>query len=183
MRTVIGIDPSLGGFAVATGNEDGMVGLEEWRTKPSGKDVSARMARIEKLVRATVALVEGAAPELVVIEGYSFASSHGTIAVVELGAVLRARLHEMGLRLVEVPPSTLKKWATGKGNAPKAAMVSAVSRRFDRAFSTDNQADAYALFELGRQLAGLSEPTVAHQRDVVAKLGPVALPGPAAAAE
>ena len=45
-----------------------------------------------------------------------------------------------------VPVGTIKKFATGKGNAPKADMILAVNTRWGIDVSDDNEADAIALF-------------------------------------
>lgn len=61
-----------------------------------------------------------AAAELVAIEGYSFGSKgRAVVSIGELGGVVRLALAEAGVAFVDVPPSTLKKYATGKGNAGK----------------------------------------------------------------
>jgi Holliday junction resolvasome RuvABC endonuclease subunit len=51
-----------------------------------------------------------------------------------------------------VPVGTIKKHATGKGNASKDHMVSA-ARRLGHAPADDNEADAIALLYLARELA------------------------------
>jgi len=88
---------------------------------------------------------------IVLIEGYSFSSrnSHAH-ALGELGGVVRLALHENGVPYVDVPPNCLKKFATGKGNATKAQVVSAVSARTGSMFDTDDEADAWVLAEIGR---------------------------------
>lgn len=88
---------------------------------------------------------------IVLVEGYSFSSrnSHAH-ALGELGGVVRVALHENGVPYVDVPPNCLKKFATGKGNASKAQVVSAISARTGVVFDTDDEADAWVLAEIGR---------------------------------
>ena len=62
-------------------------------------------------------------------------------AVIELFA----QDHEINYR--GYSPAELKKFATGKGNANKAAMIAAVSKRWGPT-SDDNEADAIALMHL-----------------------------------
>lgn len=45
-----------------------------------------------------------------------------------------------------IPVGTIKKFATGKGNASKDAMISAVAERWGLITDDDNEADAFALF-------------------------------------
>lgn len=184
MRTVVGIDPSLSGFAVATGTADGVTSVEEWKTKPAGSLVVNRMVRASRLVEGAVDLTQKLRAELVVIEGYSYGSAGNAKDIVELGGALRYRMWAAGLVVLEVPPSTLKKWATGKGNADKTFVATELTRLYGRAFVSNNQSDAFALCEIGRQVVGLGEPATAAQREAITKLGrPVALPSVAAAAE
>ena len=64
----------------------------------------------------------------VAIEGYSFSSrnSHAH-SLGELGGTIRVALYERGIPWMEIPPTTRAKFATGKGNAGKAEVVSAIS--------------------------------------------------------
>lgn len=62
-------------------------------------------------------------------------------------AVLTAWCEEYGVAYVGIPVGTIKKFATGKGNADKAAMVAA-ARGWGFAPGDDNEADAIALMML-----------------------------------
>ena len=46
-----------------------------------------------------------------------------------------------------VPVGTIKKFATGKGNAPKSAMIEAVYMKWGVVTDSDDEADAVALFQ------------------------------------
>lgn len=65
-------------------------------------------------------------------------------------------------RVVKIAPSRLKVWATGKGNADKHAMTVAAIRNGwacdSNEGTTDDEADAFHLYCLGKQLVG--EPVV-----------------------
>lgn len=90
---------------------------------------------------------------LVIIEGYD-PHPLGALALIraaELGGIVRAGLLELDIRWVDVPPSTLKKYATGKGNANKDAMLAA-ARAAGANPSTDDEADAYWLRCIGIEL-------------------------------
>lgn len=58
---------------------------------------------------------------------------------------LTAFCEEMGIPYQGVPVQTIKKHATGKGNAPKEAVQAAMKARGHQNFSDDNEADALAL--------------------------------------
>jgi Holliday junction resolvasome RuvABC endonuclease subunit len=84
---------------------------------------------------------------------------------------IRALLLDFGVPYVVVPPSSLKFYATGNGNADKAAMILAAYKRGDREFTDDNQCDAWWLHLAGRDRTGdpfFSLPQV--QRDCLNKL-------------
>lgn len=77
-----------------------------------------------------------------------------------------------GRRVLKVAPATVKKFATGKGNADKHAMtVAAMRAGWDSDNSTNDEVDAWWLWALGRHL--LDAPVVAdtaYRRDVIDKL-------------
>ena len=50
-----------------------------------------------------------------------------------------------------VPVGTIKKFASGKGNASKQQMIEAVEDRFGCIVADDNEADAIALLEYVRR--------------------------------
>jgi Holliday junction resolvasome RuvABC endonuclease subunit len=87
--------------------------------------------------------------DVVVLEGYSYASPNQAHQIGELGGVIRAWLFEHRLPFAVVPPASLKKFATGKGNAPKDAMLAAAIRRFGFEGSDNNEADAWLLRCMG----------------------------------
>jgi crossover junction endodeoxyribonuclease RuvC len=153
MIPVVGIDPGLTRTAVAHGTgaepEDVLV-----RTRSSG---AARMAFIRRQVE--LILVELERP-LILIEGFPFArqAQAYTFETGGLGWVLRVAMHDLGLRFVEVPPTTLKTFVTGKGNADKIRLTSELTHRTGRVFASDDTADAFGLWCLGRAAIGLSHP-------------------------
>lgn len=93
--------------------------------------------------------------DLVIAEGYSFGSPGRLVYAGELGGIIRYELFERGIPFVDVPPATLKKYSTGKGNAKKIDMVVAARERFGFTHSTDdNECDAYLLWAMARQAYG-----------------------------
>jgi len=95
---------------------------------------------------------EHPAPLVAIIEGYSFASrnSHAH-ALGELGGVVRVLLHELSIPVIEVPPTSRAKFATGKGNAGKSEVVSSISARTGRLWlgpGNEDRCDAWILQEM-----------------------------------
>lgn len=66
-------------------------------------------------------------------------------------ALLYARCAEIGAHPVPVPVGTIKKHATGKGNANKEAMIRTAKQKFKIDPVDDNHADALHLFDVTSQ--------------------------------
>ena len=141
-RNVIGLDLSI--TATGAARDDGSV--ETWRTQP--KDGDNRLNRITWSVLGAVGGVD-----LVVIEGPVVRSSAAVVIGMVHGAV-RAQLNDIGTPYAVVPPATLKKYATGKGNADKTAMALALFKRTGLELADDNQVDAWWLRAAGLQHLG-----------------------------
>jgi Holliday junction resolvasome RuvABC endonuclease subunit len=96
----------------------------------------------------------------VIIEGYSFASRNSQAhAIGELGGVVRLCLWNLRIPYIEVPPTCRAKFATGKGNAGKNEVMSAVSARTGIVWAgsgADDLCDAWLLEECGRARIGTS---------------------------
>lgn len=139
---VAGIDPSLSrtGLWLPTGARS-----IEARRIPKG-DLNARAGRLVHIVSQVLAAVTRTDVDLVVLEGYSLGGQRGYAAAYscELGGTLRAELAAARFHLAEVPPSTLKKYATGSGKADKQAMVAA-ARTLGAEVANDDEADAFFL--------------------------------------
>jgi Holliday junction resolvasome RuvABC endonuclease subunit len=82
------------------------------------------------------------------------ASGNRAHQIGEWGGVLRLALYDhLAQPIVEVPPSSLKKYLTGRGNADKDLMLSTATRRFDRVLNND-EADALALWAMAMDAYG-----------------------------
>lgn len=121
-------------------------------------------------IREHLAVDYCATADLVVIEGYSFGSGRagGTThahALGELGGAVRLELWDRGIPYVDVPPASLKKYATGRGNANKEQVLVAAVRRLDYQGADPNEADALWLREMGCDAYQTRPPRVpaAHQ--------------------
>ena len=113
------------------------------------------MERIEYIVAALDELLSGAwNVTRINIEGYSFGSRGSAVFdVAELGGIVRWHLHTLGYEYRIVSPSSLKKAATGKGNADKGAMLAAAIRKHGYEGSDHNEADAIHLAHYGEGAA------------------------------
>ena len=137
MTRVLGLDLSL--TATGYAYTDEVVGTFKPKTRGMQR---LRDIRSNLLELAHVA-------DVVVLEGYAFARPNQAHQLGELGGVIRLELFERRIPYVEVAPAALKKFATGKGNAPKDAMIAAAIRRFGFEGSDNNEADAWMLRCMG----------------------------------
>lgn len=89
----------------------------------------------------------------VIIENYSFASRGSRqFSIGEVGGVARLLFKQMDITFIEVPPTCRAKFATGRGNASKNEVVSAISARTGIVWTgkgADDMCDAWILLEMG----------------------------------
>jgi len=174
----VGLDPSFTGFAVAVLNEAGE--LEQhtvFKSKPTGKTVGHRMLRINTLLGSVFEVLKDMRACHVAIEGYSYASNvPGVNERAELGGVLRDRLvgSDNVMLVHEAAPHQLKKFATGKGNGDKTAVIANVVKRWGHVFRSDDEYDAFVLARIGWCIADIGRCETAKQREVIdAILNPI----------
>ncbi len=143
----IGLDLSLTSTGVAVGDET-------FAISATGLTGPARLQHVRSEFHNYLAnrLHDTQKKPLIVVEGYSFASrnSHAH-ALGELGGVIRLWLYDHGFAYVDVPPTVRAKFATGRGNAGKSEVVSAVSARTGIVWSGsggDDRCDAWILQEM-----------------------------------
>jgi Holliday junction resolvasome RuvABC endonuclease subunit len=91
-------------------------------------------------------------PEVICIEGYAIGNKFTRTEMVECGTVVRLELYRLKKRWYNVPPSVLKKFTTGKGNAKKPDMKAAVQERWGFISKSDDVIDAFALAKMGEQI-------------------------------
>lgn len=163
--TYLGLDPSLTAFGVAAYGG----GLEQtWLLKPKGRgvdrllDVSYQLSDLFSAVSRTHRIADVAVEDTV-------RASHSASALGELAGVVKmtchTRLESPAKYPLKVPPATLKKFATGKGNARKPEVIVSVYKKWGQELIDDNLADAYVLARMASGHADL-----AYEKDVLARL-------------
>ena len=70
--------------------------------------------------------------------------------------ILTAWCEQHNIPYCGVPVGTIKKHATGKGNADKAAMVAAAQKLMGRVVTDDNEADALCILHYALQTEGVN---------------------------
>lgn len=143
MHTVMGIDQSMTCTAIATLDHMGSVGsssadvtyVDEYvvvQTKKEHDDwVKDTMVRSIHIAQAILEQIVKQQPEFVCIEAPSLGSKgNATRTLPMLFATIITTiapyLRTHNVKLITVPPTSLKKFATGSGNANKQAMLLAI---------------------------------------------------------
>lgn len=147
-RPILGLDVSLTSTGYSGCGQRGTI-----TSKAKGVE------RLEDISVAVRNLIITCPPNtVVIIEGYSFASRNSQAhSIGEVGGVVRLTLFREGVPFIEVPPTSRAKFATGKGNASKNEVISAVSARTGIVWSgkgADDEADAFVLEEMGLVIQG-----------------------------
>jgi Holliday junction resolvasome RuvABC endonuclease subunit len=161
MASYLGIDASLEGTGLSLVSGAGTV-RRMTTVNPKGVRGMARLAMIKAATidcltqHSSSDPVAGAA-----IEGYAYNAVNQAFSLGEVGGVLRLLLHEHGIAYVDVPPVSLKKYATGSTQADKTAMMAAAVAA-GVAPEDHNQADAYFLALIAATLSDGNE--LAHLR-------------------
>jgi crossover junction endodeoxyribonuclease RuvC len=176
---VVGLDLSLTSTGVAVFSAHNGAGwpidTTDYRTIGSkgkrGDSVQQRRGRINAIVREIRDLAESA--DLAVVEGPSIMSKGGSNwdrAGLWWGVV--DTLGDDGIPVAVAAPTVVKKFATGRGNADKAAVAASLARLlhlwpdFNDGMSNDLW-DAVALALMGAQRLGFDVEYRAHQAAVL----------------
>lgn len=161
--SVLGLDASLTGTGYCLINGESV--------KDHGT-IKSKLRGVERLIdiRAAVGdILESAGKiDLICLEGYSFGSQgRAVFQIGELGGVLRCLMFDNGIKWVEVAPSTLKKFACGKGNVKKDQIALHVYKRWGFTSQDNNVADAYVLARIGQELLEPSGEVTKAQAEVL----------------
>lgn len=145
----VGIDPATKcGFAAL--REDGRhITSGMWQLKGRGDTPGRRFAKLQDKLSCLLDEL-GTAPEDIVL-GYEVVARHkGTKAAHIYGGLLASLFmwcDSVGIEYQGVAVGTIKKTATGKGNATKFEMLSAANEHWSLDCFDDNEADALWIAE------------------------------------
>lgn len=164
----VGIDQSYSGFATTILAEDDTYKTTVARFETRGPE---RLTEIQNHILETFydATSQGSVKD-VAIEGYAFGSQMANM-LGELGGVVKLTLYkikniEQGTHPLIVPPTSLKKYVTGKGQGTsKSQILLNVYKKWGAEFSDDNAADSYGLAHVISGKAKLS-----YEKEVYEKL-------------
>jgi crossover junction endodeoxyribonuclease RuvC len=167
---VIGLDLSLtstGAVVLGPGEEQGDFCTEESLVIKSKYKGEARLEHLREQIMVLVSLNQ---PDLIVIEGYAFGRPNAMAPIAELGGVVKHSLYINGWPFILVPPTRVKKFACGKGNAKKDEVRLGVYKRWGFEAKTNDEVDAYALARVGLAYLGVDDDLIKPQIEVVKDL-------------
>ncbi len=108
--------------------------------------------------------------QLVVVEAIGTRHVQTAIALATVHALLLDTIHYWATPVVTVSPATLKKFATGKGNATKTQMVAAAIRCGWDGDGQDDACDAWWLWAMGTYSTTTAVPLTAYRGDAVSSI-------------
>lgn len=156
---VIGIDPSLTGFALTAMSASGDC-FDTYLYRPKSRGVH-RLVQIYDWVTDKFGEYEGSGHTITdsAIED-TVLHSYASLVMGELsGTVKRSFFMYFDNKAkfpMKVPPSVVKKYATGRGNAKKNEVMLAVYKSWGVEYSDDNMADSYVIAKIA---AGCADTT------------------------
>lgn len=146
MSVVVGLDLSLTGSAIAAILlETGHLATAVHKSPaPADDALGAHVQRHRELVDGIVSQVLTCEPELVVVEGLQFSVKEKDSSLTRRGFLWWAVAEGLvlgGVPVIEVAPSQIKQFATGKGNTSKSEVVAAYATAWPEATRGSNVAD------------------------------------------
>lgn len=164
----VGIDQSYSGFAITVLSEDSSYETTVAKFDSAGGE---RLSEIQSHLADTLARTKECCPvQDVAMEGYAYGSIMAN-KLGELGGVVKLTLHGItelgdGKNPMIVPPTSLKKYVTGRGNGvQKNQMLLQVFKKWGVEFPDDNAADSYGLAHL---VSG--KGSMAYEKEIYEKL-------------
>lgn len=153
-------DIQIMGLDISTKTGVAMVGVTDARVEIletaeyTAQRAAGNIARGDAIWSQVLPLVAIEPPDIIIIEGYGYGNQHTLVLLVEIGTIFRHELYKYGVSYYDVPPTSLKKFVTGKGNTKKDMMMKEVYKRWGYE-GTDNQCDAVALAMFGAAMLGV----------------------------
>lgn len=114
------------------------------------KNKARGFERLDWFVQNLNKLVKENNIQFCAVEDFAFAANASrAFDIGGHGYLLRYLLWKKEVASVAVPPTVVKKYATGKGNVKKNEMMLFIYKKWGQEFHDDNIADAYALHRFG----------------------------------
>lgn len=143
----VGLDQSYSGFGIVIiDHQEAQTSL--WKFPPKDSD-GMRLGDIYVNLITLFTRLQDTYDEVhIAMEGYANGRTFNREKMGELGGIVKlSHATVFGTDPTIVPPTSLKKFVTGKGTASKDDMVSAVQSKWAKDITNNNIADAYGLAE------------------------------------
>jgi crossover junction endodeoxyribonuclease RuvC len=171
-NVAIGIDQSYSGFGITVLDVDDVVNYKTTVFKAEGLHIDRLVWVQEKLTEIIEYYYRYNKPSSITVamEGYAFGTTMAHM-LGELGAIVKLVCYNEldgfeGKYPYIIPPTTLKKYITGKGaGVQKNQILLNVYKKWGVEFSDDNAADSYVL---ARIVAGTH--TLEYEKEIFTKL-------------
>jgi len=152
----LGVDPSLTGTGLCYLDvENGEIKKQEIvtvKTKPDMfDDPFQRLLYIKDFVESFV-VAENTVVCVETVFVNCVRNVKTSLTLSELNGIICLTLYNLGCSLYRIPPSSLKFFCTGIGNASKEMVIETVQKKYGYTGNDDNQADAISLCHLAKSL-------------------------------
>lgn len=139
----LGLDLSLNSTGYCYKREDEYV---TGRIRPKHLRGVARLEWIKQQVHHIATLC---IPDVVSIEGIAMSpfNQQGKYDNAELHGVLKLYFWERNIKIILVPPTTLKKFIADSGKADKQEVQKGIADKYGYRITQDDEADAFALYQ------------------------------------
>lgn len=144
MTVTLGLDLSLTSSGMVVMKNRNLLDYRNPKTKPPRELED----RIDEICFAAVRMFKKHKPDLVVMEGGARGGKFVDLGIYHLAGHVRVELWKREAPMVFVPPTQLKKWATGAGNASKGQMLDAARDEWPECPNHD-LADGWHLAQYG----------------------------------
>jgi len=164
MTLYTGVDVSLTATAVVSIDETGeerYIFSELGYPLKSSSTTWEEIERAEIIAKGVVSFING--KKFSAIEGYAYAAKGRSILqIAELGGIIRHMILQQKWedKPVFIPPTSLKKFCTGKGRADKKKIAECVKIIWNFSSKDDNIVDAYVLAQMMRYSDESIRPTL-----------------------
>lgn len=86
------------------------------------REYNSDQERYHNISKWVIDVIYDESPEHIFIEDYSYSSTGRVFNIAENCGILKYNLWKSGVKFTTIPPTVIKKQATGKGNSNKVAM-------------------------------------------------------------
>lgn len=168
----IGLDLSLTGTGVVVLENSKIIEKRLIKSKPTGDRPIDELRRIQNIVGEIRSTVLMRKPNVAVIENLAF-SIRRTTSLTQLAGLsflVRAMLNSECIPFFLCAPTTLKRFATGKGNSEKDHMILEAYKQYGIDNIDNNIADSLFLAKIGLALLGYKKLTAKYQIETIGLL-------------